>query len=371
MYTLIVFEEVYNPQLKVKRAEHIQYGLLYGDQLNGDVVSYIKQASSERENVIICFHSNTVVKAEVVEIVEGFNGKHDNELVVAFTSHEKSKLAMEKVHEKGQATEKHNVYLSDVTVTCSFVLKWSYFDRLHKALDNLSPSTVNRLIPRSSSDFEVLPVLVLQKPQHTLGGIIDLDQRLQLCALKTIMSCQRSKAPVLVIGSFGTGKTRLLARAAYQILQENRLHRVLICAHHQHSADTFITNYFAKMKTRGWYINPIRLVPSITTYKIPPGCSKFYVSANSWRSRDRLVVTTFSTSLNLLHSHHVKQGYFTHILLDEGAQSREPESVAPLCLANDKTQIVIAGDHKQVNEYQVEIYYFNVFAGWSFVVSIR
>jgi len=39
---------------------------------------------------------------------------------------------------------------------------------------------------------------------------------------------------------------------------------------------------------------------------------------------------------------------FTHILIDEGAQTREPEAVAPLGLADDNAKIVIAGDHLQV-----------------------
>ena len=44
----------------------------------------------------------------------------------------------------------------------------------------------------------------------------------------------------------------------------------------------------------------------------------------------------------------MEKGHFTHILLDEGAQSREPESIAPLCLADIDTKIIIVGDHKQV-----------------------
>ncbi len=42
-------------------------------------------------------------------------------------------------------------------------------------------------------------------------------------------------------------------------------------------------------------------------------------------------------------------GFFTHILLDEGAQAREPEAVAPLSLATKDTKIVIAGDPQQVS----------------------
>ena len=42
--------------------------------------------------------------------------------------------------------------------------------------------------------------------------------------------------------------------------------------------------------------------------------------------------------------------------MDEGAQAREPEAVAPLCLATKNTKIVIAGDQFQVGLYVVLIY---------------
>lgn len=41
-------------------------------------------------------------------------------------------------------------------------------------------------------------------------------------------------------------------------------------------------------------------------------------------------------------------GYFSHILLDEAAQAIECEAIMPLSLANEKTRIVLAGDHMQV-----------------------
>ena len=37
--------------------------------------------------------------------------------------------------------------------------------------------------------------------------------------------------------------------------------------------------------------------------------------------------------------------------MDEGAQSREPEAVAPLTFASRDTKIIIAGDHKQVDNF--------------------
>ena len=60
-----------------------------------------------------------------------------------------------------------------------------------------------------------------------------------------------------------------------------------------------------------------------------------------------VVVTTFLTALSVKMAIHDK--YFTHVLLDEAAQVREPEAVAPLCMANLYTKIVVAGDNQQVN----------------------
>ena len=65
-----------------------------------------------------------------------------------------------------------------------------------------------------------------------------------------------------------------------------------------------------------------------------------------------VVVTTFLTGLNIQST--VGGKFFTHILLDEAAQAREPEAVAPLCMANQNTKIVIAGDDCQVNQYTVD-----------------
>jgi len=51
------------------------------------------------------------------------------------------------------------------------------------------------------------------------------------------------------------------------------------------------------------------------------------------------------TSLHL--SEFLPLEFFTHILLDEGAQTREPEVIAPLSMAGKNTKIVIAGDQNQ------------------------
>lgn len=64
------------------------------------------------------------------------------------------------------------------------------------------------------------------------------------------------------------------------------------------------------------------------------------------KSRPYLVVTTCLTARHLRQLQ--PKLFFTHILLDEGAQMREPEAVVPFNLADMNTKIVIAGDKQQV-----------------------
>lgn len=62
----------------------------------------------------------------------------------------------------------------------------------------------------------------------------------------------------------------------------------------------------------------------------------------------KIVVVTLSTSMELA-ALGLKKGYFTHILLDEAAQALECEAIMPLALADEKTRIVLAGDHMQMS----------------------
>ena len=274
----------------------------------------------------------------------GFNGKNIAEIIQLYPS-----------------VSKTDGEVSCVLVT--FVLKYSYFDRLHTAINNLPDTVLKRIMPDSVSDFTprdtavhfttsmiqcVREFVFLDQPRQIDDDHVPTPQKY---ALYRIINSNPSKAPVLVVGSFGTGKTRVLARAAYQILHNDNEAKVLICAHHQASADSLVENYFGKMIRAGWYWGKplVRIIPN-TRYHCNEEYQEYYKTARQLHSRNKqspkLVVTTFLTSCHLLK--YLGQNHFTHILLDEGAQTREPEIIAPLCLANEKTKIVIMGDHKQV-----------------------
>uniref|UniRef100_A0A1X7UNX9 RNB domain-containing protein n=1 Tax=Amphimedon queenslandica TaxID=400682 RepID=A0A1X7UNX9_AMPQE len=296
---------------------------IWNTQLDADTIAYAMQAS---EGIVILHLSIGDVQADILQT--------------------KDKIYFL----LGLAINPGVEQQSNVNVT--FVLKYSYFDRLHQVLDNLPQAIISRLMPSDPCNFSNVNVVFNNEDIRLISCVRDIVklEYSQRKALHSIMSCEADKAPVIIVGSFGTGKTRLLARAAYQILLQDRTSKILICAHHQHSADTFMANYFSKMIESGWRCGKvIRLVPS-KDYDAPLFCAKYYATIKDWHFKRldeiSVIVTTFSTSVHMLEVVH--EGFFSHILLDEGAQTREPESVAPLCFADDNTKIVIAGDHKQV-----------------------
>ena len=64
----------------------------------------------------------------------------------------------------------------------------------------------------------------------------------------------------------------------------------------------------------------------------------------------RVIITTFLTATNLKQSMEQSSQpvVFSHILIDEGAQTREPEALGALAVVKQETKIVIVGDNQQV-----------------------
>ena len=296
-------------------------------------MSYIKQAGM---GVNIQVDSTGLVFAHALFLNGVFLPKDadSSSIALQFTCCEIDKIIKNNRQAKGWVSFKAFV---------KFELKHTYFQRLHEAVDRLPQAALSKIFP-SEAHFQRS-----RDNRHVSVPNIrhmELD-RDQLQVLNMILSAP-CDIPVLLVGPFGTGKTRLLARAALHILSHRTNSRVLICAHHQASADTFV-EYLGKLLPRS--IKMVRLIPT-AIYNSSTHDSYRHLYKTSRQIRDlkqfRLVVTTLGTAPHLFDSKY--ETYFTHILLDEGAQAREPEMLSPLCFVNEKTKIVIAGDHCQVRE---------------------
>ena len=326
---------------------HTRYAYIHG--MTGDQMMYVAQAS---EGVYICDPSNKrrVTKADIL-IGESVT-KLDDKLLLGFRARQASDLEM-----YFRIGEGASVW---VTVDANFEVKHSYFQMLRRSLNNLSDDAIERIMPTGGDFADGLNLTRVPFPKEYES--LSLDKK-QFRALQLILF-SRSRAPVIIPGPFGTGKTRILVVATHYFIETARnsdsIARVLVCCHHQVSADTFVESYFGDMSTdrhSPWDAELIRLTRKNyysrdVTYEdlyMPIDEFSEQVEAGRCATAKRLVVvTTFSTGLNLVSL--FGDQFFTHILLDEGAQVREPEAVAPLCMANKDTKIVIAGDPQQVME---------------------
>ena len=316
-----------NKQLRVSVFE--KNGELHGRLvgLSSDDVAYSRQAAIKVSITV----GHTIVLADIVK--RGVSNKGLDVVKIKFDSKEGFDLLKSEIKNKSSSFH------------VDFILKHSYFRNLHKSLDRMNTKIVERLIPLSIDTKErIFPPISYPK-----SSLLLLDKEYQLLALKKMMACD-SSAPFLVTGPFGTGKTRLLAAAAVNFLRDHN-NRVLVCTSHLPSADAYIDTWFGPLMKEHCiphHVKPLRLVGDRYRYR-----GKFSNLAKSgYKQQDyhaikecRLIITTFLTAPQLIR---MKVKPFTHILIDEGAQTREPEAIAPLGLADDNTKIVIAGDHLQV-----------------------
>ena len=319
----------------------MRYGYL--KDVGADQIAYATQASEAAFIVPAGGSAECELKLEILSV----NYEHSDEnMYVAFKKADapilsqiiKSELPKQKV-------TLHKLYVQ-------FEVKHYYFNSLVKAVNNITPGIIARILPSTASFFPIL-----KHPAGLLHSLlasceVQIDDN-QFSALSTILSANPRSPPVIVNGSFGTGKTRLLAATTFCAIKhgmnEHKPVRVLVCAHHQASADHFIEEYFGKMFKNIKKVQLVRL-----TAKDKPSWSEFkQVYHAYWMYKkvmplDYLVIaTTFNTAPHLLK--HFEAGFFTHILIDEGSQAREPDAIAPLCLAGPSTKIVIAGDTCQVS----------------------
>ena len=207
----------------------------------------------------------------------------------------------------------------------------------HKAIDQIEPNAVAKLLP--------LPQDLRSRPRAEFNGVkprLPLDRDYQQVALERMLST-KPEVPHLVLGPFGTGKTRLIVAAALTLLQSST-NRVLVCTHLNKGADSI----YRKLQE-----NEKHLVLRL----IRPGYNPhIHQNGNVMVSNEmnlhiiqglRAVVTTFLTALKLKRFS-TEQLNFTHILIDEGAQSQESEALGAFVMSRSSTKVIIVGDNKQV-----------------------
>lgn len=250
----------------------------------------------------------------------------------------------------------------EYVATIQFDLKHSYFETLLRAVSNLSVSGLSKILLQDKSEK---PEEAINIKSTCLFKQLDIDESYQLVALHGIMRLP-STLPIVISGPFGSGKTRVIARAVYETIQksfkDNKKTRILVCAHHSDTNKTYAEHYFMPAfktqleegKIAIIRIDRSRFVSNMTKNMFVRTMSTFdfrrYVSSGSYNHPQCVVViATYMSSINIGESLVRKQHHFTHVFLDEAAQTREPEAIGSLSAINADTKLVVAGDSKQVN----------------------
>ncbi len=325
----------------------MRYGFL--KNLTADQIAYVTQAC---EAVFIVSKDRyTQLRAEILKE----NYRHsDEKLYVAFREDESFKLSQINY---ALSLAKGETIVGGLLV--EFEVKHGYFNTLVKAVNSMHEGVIRRLLPTAADFFEptIVSECYLKVLLSNVPCDIVIDDDSQFNALRTIVSCNISSPPLIVNGSFGTGKTRLLAVATHCLL-DNGIRstsptRILVCAHHYISVDHFIEKYFGKMFGEGSEVDLFRLINDVYIirgsryshlYKTAKDIQEYFNSHDTMEYL--LVVTEFLTAQSLMNI--FEEGFFTHILLDEGSQIVEPQAIAALSLAGPNTNIVIVGDSCQV-----------------------
>jgi hypothetical protein len=348
-YSLVIYQSGQKPHWIYSRNRTSQNWFRFGhlEGIDADKIAYATQSS---EAAVIVGKTGNEVMMDIMK--ENFNHS-DERLYVGFVRKEITNLTKMFPELSGCEITYHGIRVE-------FEVKHGYFNNLIQSVSSVSDNVINRLLPkrddflpRSSANFEYT------KPMRPIISQLDPDD--QLNALKIIAMYPSRSPPILINGSFGTGKSRVLAIATYFIVENARISepvRVLVCAHHHASADNFVETYFSEMVEKySWKVKHLfRFTVRDDTfsseivkkYLLTLNKLKKQIESFSYRmqSGSTVVTTTLLSALRLCQL--FPPGFFTHILLDEGAQCREAEAIAPLSLASDNTQIVIAGDSNQV-----------------------
>ncbi|KAH9829558.1 P-loop containing nucleoside triphosphate hydrolase protein [Rhodofomes roseus] len=182
-----------------------------------------------------------------------------------------------------------------------------------------------------------------------------LSNREQKETIAKIVTEPPGSVPFIIFGPPGTGKTLTVAKAALQLLKRKPDVRLLMCAPTNEAADLLAYKMMELGPTQLFRLNaPGRPVDSDT--KLRAALKDFSVTKDDKYGipdLDRLqsyrVVVATCASAAIPYLLQIERGWFTHIFVDEASQCTEPDTMIPLkLLADQKTNIILAGDFKQL-----------------------
>ncbi|KAI8742129.1 helicase with zinc finger domain [Biomphalaria glabrata] len=245
----------------------------------------------------------------------------------------------------------------EFTAQIQFQLNRLPMCEMHSAVDRLP--TLDIVFPDLDNVPEKLELEDIELKDISEGKQLNEKQK---DAVKLILASQKIKLPpLLIVGPFGTGKTFTMAQAAKQVLKQTGT-RILICTHSNSAADLYIKEFLHNYVVTDEQARPLRIMYKYRWIQTVPEVVLEYTlleregpMAGTFRAptvedvmKHRIIITTLNSARYVVDLDLPKDA-FSHIFIDEAAQSLESETIIPLSVAHEKTRIVFAGDHMQMS----------------------
>lgn len=221
--------------------------------------------------------------------------------------------------------------------------------RLYHAIEGAEKVHKAFLFPSESlTKRQITPTLMVP-----ISGNLNEEQ---LNAVEMVLGC-KGGVPYMINGPPGTGKTMTLVEVILQLYRARADSRILICASSNCAADHILDKI---LKEKGIKIQEnaiFRLNASSRPVEdMEPEYLKFcYIEQSIFRCPPlqallhyRIIITTYMSSA-VIYAEGVRQGHFSHIILDEAGQASEPETLVSISsLCHKDTVVVLAGDPMQL-----------------------
>lgn len=252
-----------------------------------------------------------------------------------------------------------SIYKAEMLFDVRFILGRRNLERMHLAVAKL---------PSSTHLTKVFP-----EPNKKIPKLIEIDRFYnasikenpeQATAVQHIISGTSGRAPYMVFGPPGTGKTVTIVEAIIQLVLRNPRNKIMVCTDSNMAADHVacsILKYRHLFTQRNKSNFMIRLNSKNRVWEIMPQVLHSYSNGYSYetfRSMKNKLLATYSIIICTLQ-HSAKYGIcradfedklnITHLFIDEAAQSHEPACLIPITgFLEKKGQLVLAGDPKQL-----------------------
>ena len=344
-YDLILLKE--KPKWITKpKPKHVSYACIAG--LTSAQILF---ATHDSQPETVCALFQIRKRRIFVDIVKPTLCNDEDCLYVAMdgTNQEKIKKAAVEMSVTMNASSSQTADIVIPKIRVTFNTKQYYFTCCQESIDHISDDIIERIIPEVDRFVHLQTCVLTEEDKKVLKLKQCSDDQAE--ALKKIIALPPASPPLLITGAFGTGKTHALILAANYILQAPGREdtKVLVCCQSSTSADHFLDHYSS---THIRHQNAIVRLTSFENPKMKPSyqTAPQFISKLRLTTKKILVICTFHDSLMLARELKKQQQSlsFAYILMDEGAQAREAEAVAPFFMADESTRIVIAGDCQQV-----------------------